>query len=197
VAFIRRYVPEGGTLLDVGCGTGHLAHALAEGGYRVAGTDASLGMLRVFRERSETALVAARSDDLPFPDGTFDGVLCVALLHHVAEPERVAGTIREMVRVTRPGGHTVLWDHNPLNPYWGYYMKRVPQDSGDERLVPKRELLAALKGLPAETYRLGFTPNFAPKALMGLDRVLEAVLERVPGVRELAAHNVVVVRKPG
>ena len=43
-----------------------------------------------------------------------------------------------MVRVARPGGRILVWDHNPRNPYWGRLMARVPQDTGEERLIPER-----------------------------------------------------------
>ena len=38
---------------------------------------------------------------------------------------------------TRPGGRVLVWDHNPRNPYWGRLMARVPQDTGEERLIPE------------------------------------------------------------
>jgi SAM-dependent methyltransferase len=185
-----------GDLLDVGCGTGHLAAAFAAAGYRVFGCDASMGMLEVFRERCPAIVAAGRSDELPFPDDRFDVVICVALLHHVVEPSRVANTIREMVRVTRPGGLTVLWDHNPLNPYWPILMRRIPQDDGSERLIPLRELLAPLpQNTQVEVHRLGFLPDFVPAPLLPLAAWLEALLERTPIVRTFAAHNVVAIRK--
>ena len=93
--------------------TGSFAsEALGAAGYRVAGADASLGMLRVFRERFPTTAVAARSDDLPFPDGEFDGVLCVALLHQRCGGEalaRMRGPFRVLLsqRLRRVGGHTL------------------------------------------------------------------------------------------
>jgi SAM-dependent methyltransferase len=195
LGFVQSRQPAG-DLLDVGCGTGHLAAAFAAAGYRVYGCDASIGMLEVFRDRGEAVVVGGRSDELPFPDDRFDVVICVALLHHVVEPARVANTIREMVRTTKPGGLTVLWDHNPLNPYWPILMKRVPQDDGSERLIPLRELLAPLpRTAEVEVHRLGFMPDFIPAPLLPLGARLEALFERTPLLRSLGAHNVVAVRK--
>ncbi|MCS6800405.1 MAG: methyltransferase domain-containing protein [Chloroflexota bacterium] len=195
LGFVKARQPQG-DLLDVGCGTGHLAAAFAAEGYRVYGCDASIGMLDIFRNRCDAVVVGGRSDELPFPDNRFDVVICVALLHHVVEPARVATTIREMVRVTKPGGLTVLWDHNPLNPYWPILMKRVPQDDGSERLIPLRELLAPLpRSAQVEVHRLGFMPDFLPAPLVPLGARVEALLERTPLLRALAAHNVVAVRK--
>jgi hypothetical protein len=104
-----------------------------------------------------------------------------------------------MGRVVRPGGHVLLWDHNPLNPYWPILMKRVPQDSGDERLVPLGEIMADVRaaGLrPVTARRLGLIPDFVPAGLMPLARVAERVVESVPPLSLLAAHNVVIALKP-
>lgn len=185
-----------GDLLDVGCGTGHLGAAFGEAGYKVFGCDASIGMLKIFRDRSGAIVVGSRSDELPFPSNRFDVVICVALLHHVVDPDRVERTISEMIRVTRPGGLTVVWDHNPLNPYWPILMKRVPQDDGSERLIPLRELLNPIPaGADREVHRLGFIPDFLPKFALPIATRLEAVLEKTPLLNLLGAHNVVAIRK--
>jgi hypothetical protein len=78
-------------------------------------------------------------------------------------------------------------------------MKRVPQDSGDERLVPLAELLRDVHaaGLqPHDVFRSGFTPDFLPVWLAGVWRLVERGVEVTPGLNVLAAHNVVVARKP-
>ncbi len=195
MGFVVDRQPDG-DLLDVGCGTGHLGAAFAAAGYNVYGCDASIGMLEIFRDRCNATVTGGRADQLPFPEDRFDVVICVALLHHVADKDRVASTVREMVRVTKPGGLTVLWDHNPLNPYWPILMKRVPQDDGSERLIPLAELLAPLpKNARVEVNRLGFMPDFMPPPLLPLAARAEAILERTPLINKVAAHNVVAIRK--
>ena len=141
-----------GKILDVGCGTGALAERLAGEGYEVTGVDPSDGMLDVLRERAPSiTAVHADGTDLPFADDTFDLAYCVAVMHHVAEPRGgAARRSREMVRVTRSGGRVLVWDHNPRNPYWSNLMGRVPQDTGDERLIPEEELLEGLRAGGAE-----------------------------------------------
>lgn len=198
VAFVRG-LGAAGPLLDVGCGTGTLARQFRDAGFEVRGLDLSVGMMSVMRAEHGITGVCANSFELPFPDDSFGVVICAAVLHHVVDPARVARTIREMVRITRPGGHTVVWDHNPNNPYWPLLMARLPQDAGVTRLVPAREILAALAPLPAarraRLYRLGWTPEFVPRRLLPAWAALERVLEAIPGVRSLGAHNVVVVEK--
>ena len=188
---------RGGIGLDVGCGTGALLEALRPSG-TVFGADNSPGMLAVLRRNGRGEAVASSVEMLPFADATFDVVFCVAALHHIAEAEAVRRTIREMVRVARPGGALVIWDHNPRNPYWPRLMRRAPQDTGAERLIPAEEIVRSLEECGARQLRVtqsGFVPEFVPRFLMPVARVAEAVLERTPFVRRFAAHNVVVATK--
>ncbi|MCB0876120.1 MAG: class I SAM-dependent methyltransferase [Solirubrobacterales bacterium] len=182
--------------LDVGCGTGVLAARLATRGYEMTGLDPSAGMLDVMRtEHPEVDAVRGSGDALPFETGSFDLVLTVAALHHIAEPAAVRATLGEMVRVCRSGGRIIIWDHNPGNPYWKLLMARVPQDDGTERLIPKSEVLAGIRaggGLPLHSQPLGFVPDFTPPALLSAARGFEKIVERTPLVRRLCAHNVVV-----
>ncbi len=197
IRFIGERV-ERGLVLDVGSGTGALAHSLMESGYQVLGTDASLGMLRLFLARTGRTPVVALAHALPFRSDAFRGVVCVALLHHVARSDEVRGALSEMYRVLQTGGALVVWDHNPANPYWPILMKRVPQDSGRERLVPASEICDDLREAGAESvevFKMGFVPDFAPPALLTLFQRLESTLERWPLLRNWAAHNVVVARK--
>ena len=186
--------------LDVGCGTGALAARLARAGYDMTGVDPSAGMLAVLRERApQVRAQVASGTALPFADGSFDLVLCVAVLHHVADAGAVRATLGEMVRVARPGGRVLVWDHNPRNPYWRSLMARVPQDTGDERLIPERELHAGLTAAGAAialSAQLGLVPDFVPRPALGAAAAVERAAERTPGLRRLCAHNVVLAIKP-
>jgi len=199
IALVQELLPGGGAVLDVGCGTGALAAGIQSAGFDVVGVDASTGMLKEALEGGVGAVYAAYSTELPFADGVFDLALSVATMHHLETPERVAATIAEMGRVVRSGGFVLIWDHNPLNPYWPILMKRVPQDHGDERLVSVWELLEAVRlgGLRVErAARVGLVPDFMPRGLMSLWTRVEAAVEANPLLSVFAAHNVVVARKP-
>ncbi len=185
--------------LDVGCGTGALAQRLAQAGYTMSGIDPSEGMLEVLRTRSpEIRALKADGTDLPFADDSFDLALTVAVLHHIANPVDVARTLAEMVRVVRPGGRILVWDHNPRNPYWRILMARVPQDTGEERLVPQAEIVAGLHAAGARVLssaELGAVSDFVPARALPLAAAAERAFERLPGLRRLAAHNVVLATK--
>lgn len=197
VRFIGERIHKG-MVLDVGGGTGALAQRMMETGYQVVGTDASLGMLRVYRSRTSTVPVGALAHALPFRSEAFQGVVCVALLHHIAQTDSVKASLAEMYRALRRGGTLIIWDHNPANPYWPVLMKRVPQDTGQERLIPLAEICQGLRQAGARTvqiFKKGFVPDFVPPVLLPVLQRLEEAVERIPLVRGWAAHNVVVVHK--
>lgn len=199
-AFVAEHCPQD-PVLDVGCGTGVLAARLAAEGREVTGVDPSAGMLELLRRRAPgLRSVEADGTALPFADDRFGTVLCVAVLHHVAHEDAVARTLAEMVRVSRPGGRVLVWDHNPRNPYWGPLMRRVPQDDGSERLVPAAEIVAGLRAAGAELVSVrqsGLVPDLVPPFAMPLARAAERRVERTRAVRRLGAHNVVVATKRG
>lgn len=199
VAFIREHVPAGSRILDVGCGTGVLAERLLHEGYDVTGADPFAAMLERMKARDpRLKTVHAQGQNLPFEDGTFDFTYCIAVMHHVADPKDVRDTLVEMCRVTKPGGHVLVWDHNPRNPYWPILMKRVPQDTGAERLIPEQEILdglAAGGATPVEVKPLGMMPDFTPSFLTGAVAGLERVIEKTPVLNRFCAHNVILARK--
>ena len=185
----------GGRVLDVGCGTGRLLASLPQE-FEPTGADVSQAMLDKAQGQG-VAVVKASGHSLPFADDSFDVVTTFAVLHHLIEPDRVRAMLKEMARVVKPSGAVVAWDHNPLNPYWRILMARVPQDQGDERLVPARTIVRALReaGMrEISLQRMTFTPDFVPRRMLATVAKLERVLERTPGVRLLAAHNVVIAR---
>ena len=134
-------------------------------------------------------------------DDSFDLALTVAAMHHIAAPDAVHRTLAEMVRVTRPGGRVLIWDHNPRNPYWSNLMSRVPQDTGEERLIASRRgdgwpdrgrRPGAVK--PAAGAGAGFhatPPRCAPP------RSPSGFSSATPYLKRYGAHNVIVARKRG
>jgi SAM-dependent methyltransferase len=105
---IARLAP-GQSVLDVACGTGVVARAAADrlaGTGRVVGVDINDGMLAVARRvRPDIDWRQGDVARLPFPDGSFDAVLCQMALMFF--PDRTAA-VREMSRVGRPGGVVAL-----------------------------------------------------------------------------------------
>jgi len=97
-----------GKALEVGVGSGHLLSRLEEARLAI-GLDVSHQMLLIARRRGQACIRANAAAPLPFPDETFDLVYSFKVLSHVPYIESV---IRELVRVTKPGGHLVLEFYN-------------------------------------------------------------------------------------
>jgi demethylmenaquinone methyltransferase / 2-methoxy-6-polyprenyl-1,4-benzoquinol methylase len=96
-------LPQGSLLLDVACGTGDLTRLAQRRGYRVIGADLSAGMLSA--NRTGAPLLQANCSQLPFPDGTFDGLVCGYALRNFTD---LAGALTETARVLRPGGRVAI-----------------------------------------------------------------------------------------
>jgi GMP synthase-like glutamine amidotransferase/SAM-dependent methyltransferase len=96
----------GAVVLDVGCGTGRALPALAGAGAGlVIGVDVTPEMLAVARTRAAT-LVVGDAARLPLAGASVDAVFAAGLVTHLADP--VAG-LRELARVTRPGGRLAVF----------------------------------------------------------------------------------------
>ena len=93
-------------LLDVACGTGIVTRRLAAArpATRVWGADLTYGMARMAAVRLPGAVVLADGRALPFPDGVFDAVTSVWLLHLLDRPEDVRAVVAECARVLISGG---------------------------------------------------------------------------------------------
>lgn len=107
-------LPADGPVIDVGCGTGSLAAALASsgGGRSVVGVDVAAPYIAFARQRAASPALRFEVGDacaLSYADGTFAAALAQLVLNFVPDAARAA---REMRRVTRPGGVVTacVWD---------------------------------------------------------------------------------------
>ncbi|MFT5434729.1 MAG: ubiquinone/menaquinone biosynthesis C-methylase UbiE, partial [Myxococcota bacterium] len=98
----------GKKVLEVGAGTGLLLRGVAEFADEAVGMDLSHGMLEKAQQRGLT-VVEGSATELPFADASFDLVYSFKVLAHVPDIE---GTLREITRVTKPGGRMVLEFYN-------------------------------------------------------------------------------------
>jgi 2-polyprenyl-3-methyl-5-hydroxy-6-metoxy-1,4-benzoquinol methylase len=99
-------LPRGSKILDVGCGPGEIAAKLMQRGYDVWGVDIAEPMIRYARERcGVNQFQVGDIEQIPFRDGTFDGVVCVGVLEYL---DGDSGALREIERVLKPGGRAVL-----------------------------------------------------------------------------------------
>ncbi|GGF55791.1 hypothetical protein GCM10007301_14300 [Azorhizobium oxalatiphilum] len=91
---------SGKRILDVGCGHGALARALARQGGRVTGVDPQQAAVEAARAAvPEGTFVQAGAESLPYADGAFDAVVILNALHHVPGP-LMGAALREAARVS-------------------------------------------------------------------------------------------------
>ncbi len=106
-------VPPGSAVLEVAPGPGYFAIELAKLlAYSITGLDISRSFVEIGRANAERAGVAVdfRQGDvahMPFPDASFDFLLCRAAFKNFTQPLRA---LQEMYRVLKPGGHALIID---------------------------------------------------------------------------------------
>lgn len=177
-------------ILDVGCGSGRTLDLLAAYGNAV-GVDLSEEAVAVARERGHAGVLRAAAEQLPFADASFDLVTCLDVLEHTLDDR---GALRELRRVTRPGGlllvtvpaYPLLWSrHDELNLHRRRYTRNslgaAARDAGWD--VRRATAFNALLLAPAAAVRLAqrLRPSRSERSDLertpvALDRVLELPL---------------------
>ncbi len=168
----------GATVLDVATGTGAVALELVRRtGCDVVGLDQSAEMLAEARRRlpRSVELVLGDAERLPFHDATFDGLAVTYLLRYVDDP---GATLRELVRVVRPGGPIAMLEfgvppHRVARALWQLFV-RVGLPAAGRLIAPGWAEVGRFLGPSIERFW-----NDYP-----LERQLE--LWRAAGVRKVA-----------
>ena len=158
-----RVAVAGRRVLDLGCGLGDVVLGLARLGADATGLEISDALLAPAREadaRHEASWVVGVAQDLPFDDATFDLVLFMKSLHHVAA-EHMAPALAEARRVLRPGGQVYVAE--PLLAGTFHELVRLIEDEMTVRTQAQRVLDDAgaigLRAVQVAEYDL--TPTFA------------------------------------
>lgn len=169
---VETVMPKPGErILDLAAGTGTSSQPFADAGAQVVPCDFSIGMLQVGkRARPALDFTAGDGMKLPFDDDTFDAVTISFGLRNIADPD--VG-LRELLRVTRPGGRVVVCEFSA--PTWApfravyanYLMRALPPiaravSSNPESYVYLAESIRAWpdqRGLAAQMERAGWGPT--------------------------------------
>jgi len=123
--FAALVTPES-RIVDVGCGAGFwldefIKHGVTE--EQLLGLDLAPGNVRRARERGHHAEIG-NVLDLDQPSRAFDLTHCAGVIHHTPDPVRA---FRELVRITKPGGHIYLAVYNRWHPYfWLVHKATMP-----------------------------------------------------------------------
>ncbi len=130
-------------ILDLAGGTGRVAAALRTAGHQAVVADLSAPMARRAAKKGLSATVA-RAEALPFPDASFDRVVILDALHHMAELPAVAG---ELARLLAPDGRLVLFEPDPRT-FIGGWVARLERWAGmGSLLLDEQELVSLLESV--------------------------------------------------
>lgn len=110
---VSAQLPQGSAVLEVAPGPGYFCIELAKlGSYAITGLDISHTFVRMAAKRAadqgvRVSFVQGTASNMPFPEGSFDFLLCRAAFKNFAHPGRA---LQEMCRVLKPGARGVLID---------------------------------------------------------------------------------------
>jgi ubiquinone/menaquinone biosynthesis C-methylase UbiE len=102
---LREKTSPGASVLDFGCGSGNIAFAVAEAGFRACGVDVSAAMIEQARHNFGTAAHFAKvsaGEALPLETASMDAVIASSVLEYVPD---LRSCLVELARVTKEGGH--------------------------------------------------------------------------------------------
>lgn len=207
-------LPGSAHLLEIGCGAGFATAALAMRGYRIDALDSVAAMINLTSKRlAETGtakrvrVVRADARHLPMPDNSFDLVLALGVLPWLDDS---LAAVREMARVTRPGGYVLVSaDNKPrldeiLDPTRAPILKPVRRYVASAlraaKLLPpprqwpkihrhsRRELDSILSAAGLDKLR-GVTVGFGPFTLFGKSLLPDPMGIKVHRLLQAAANR--------
>jgi ubiquinone/menaquinone biosynthesis C-methylase UbiE len=167
---------RGRRVLEVGCGTGSLAAALAEkASARVWAVDAAPEMLEIARAKAPRTVrfKLARAEALPFRDGWFERAVMTLVVHVLDRPRAFA----ELRRVLGPGGRLAFATFDPahMSQYWLNELFPSIERIDRERFAPASELVDELR---AAGFREARTLRLSQRAAIDRDAALEKIRGR-------------------
>lgn len=126
-------------VLDLGCGAGRDMAWMEDQGVWVVGADLSAGMLEEARHSVRGPLVQADMRRLPFGDGSFNSVWCMASMLHLPKAD-APSALAEIKRVLKPGGVLLLglqmgegevWEPNPYGDGERFFARYSPEEAAE------------------------------------------------------------------
>lgn len=134
---LEKYLPDGGHVLEIGCGTGANLRAIKEKGYHVTGLELDSNAIKYCKDLE--VLQADATAILPYQDNTFNAVIMLDVLEHLDSPLNV---VDEIWRIIKPEGLIVvmvpadpgLWSYwdEMLGHYRRYTKKTLNESFGDK-----------------------------------------------------------------
>lgn len=204
-AFDYGQVKEGMKVLDVGCGRGELAVRCAAAGCQVWAIDYSEDSIAIakanMRERASPdnqrliKIQRMNAKSLAFPSDFFDRVFLIDIVEHLY-PEELEMAMREVKRVTKPGGRVVVhtapnaWLIQPIYFIAGlvFHWKRHPWHVNEQSFFGLHRIMSSI-GRDKEVhiskesgfFKLGVGPQTDPSSLVGrIARIMDGIFDSPP-----------------
>jgi len=171
----------GARILDVGCGTGEYIQRANELGFSASGVEPAEAMRKGAIEKNPgSKILNGVATELPFPDSTFDLVICIEVLRYLHNADN-RQALREMYRVLKPGGTLFLTMVNryALDGFYLNYQARKflgrKRASGD---APHCEFTTPAE-IDKEVLAAGFSTAVHRGVLLGPMRILYKLSTRI------------------
>ncbi len=152
----QKYIKDGDSVLDIGCGAGRLYHLLDKfQDMEYVGVDQSEGQIEMGKKDfPNNKFVVAEMTDLPLEDNTFDLIFCIATLHHLPDEKSRLKALSEMKRVLKPGGHIMMTNWNLFSDSVNKVVNKGKfKKHGANFLIP---WITPVGGVLGERYYYGF-----------------------------------------
>lgn len=131
-------------ILDIGCGIGEMDILLKKTQSHLTGIDISAESLKIARLRNpEVNYNLYDGHKLPFADASMDVAFTINVMHHVP-PQEWPNFVSEAMRVVRPGGLFIVFEHNPYNPLTLKAVENCEFDQ-DAVLLKKKDLIKLIR----------------------------------------------------
>lgn len=199
---------QGASILEIGCGTGELAHHIAQKtSFQVLGTDVCAPFIKEATERFQLPNVRYEVVDFNDPDSLpgqkFDYIVGNGILHHLYH--NLDTVFASMQRLLKSGGEIIFLEPNIRNPYIYFIFsyatfREMANLEPDEMAFSRTFITERLVGAGFDTVRVDYKDFLLPGVPASLIRpsiVAGAVLERLPAARTLAQSLFIRARKPG
>ena len=179
---VTRFDPSAaaGRFLDIGAGVGtsipFFRRHLPGGALTCADVSIKSLAIGIGRFSQDANFVAFDGAQLPFADGVFDWAFAACVFHHIAAHEH-ANLLADIRRTLRPGGHLMIYEHNPLNPLTRRAVRTCPFDE-NAVLIRSGTLRARLEAAGFEQTEIKYRVFF-PRAFRWL-RPVEGLLGWLP-----------------
>ncbi len=161
---------DGDLVLDMGSGTGRHVMAACLHSCRVVGLDSDLESLELSQRyvnvirswgvaKAAATLMLGWCDRIPFADGSFDRILCTEVLEHIPDD---GPTIREIVRVLRPGGTVAISVPDQISEFllWRLSRRYRNMPGGHVRIYGRCEIAGKLRDAGLRLYAIRFRHAF-------------------------------------